>query len=124
MNKDEIKKAAFDFVKSEDDVTPDFQNDAEKLLFLQMANIYSLYINKVISKHKAVILTADAVKDFDMNEFYRAVYEESLDNRRRCEDLMIKMNKEPSIKTALEIIYALLPPLSLQKDKIERALMK
>lgn len=120
----EIKKMAYIAAVNECKDIPHFEASAERLMFLSMVNIYSLYINKFISKKTAEIMTADAERDFGVNVFYEDLFSKHLDIEHKCNDLSIKMSKEPNIETALEIVYTLLPPLALQRDKIDKAIME
>ncbi len=117
-----IKKLAFEYSKKTDAEIPKL-NQADMELFINLTSIYVLYANGVYSIVTAKRLTVDRIGRYKLSGMWDEIYQNHLEKERIVENLTCEMGKNPTIETALNIVYKLIPPLELQKSKIDKAIL-
>ena len=117
---EEIKIKAYEYSKKPDKL-PEY-NQVDMFLFIALESIYALHNAGVYSSDFAKRQAMKAVQEYKMYGMWNEVWQNHLDKEAKVENLTIEMTKSPNVKTALEILYELIPPLMLQKSRINKEL--
>lgn len=80
-------------------------SQAEKLLYLQMVNIFDGYRNKRISADEAKVMKAECVKTFEKYQMFERIFREDCRIRNTQSQWFIKAEKEgcPTCKKLVRI---------------------